>query len=118
LIVTLGFDNNNVPIPKKIVDTMGKVGRVKLQVLDGSTVFLEKNRDALISQINNLTQGLQLVQTDRQYSDWVVGELWAVGNVNNATLAVLVEIMPDRAGVPEIRGAEGGDCLPCGESLE
>jgi hypothetical protein len=117
VIVTLGFDQNNIPIPKKIVDTQGKVARVKLQVLDGSIVFLEKNRDALISQINNVTQGLQLVQTDRQYSDWVVGELWAVGNVNNATLAVLIEIMPDGSRVEQIRGTEG-EGESCGESLE
>ena len=116
MIVTLAFDNNGVPVPKKIVDTQGKVARVKLQVIGAATIYIDKSRDVILQQVNNLQQGLQLVQTDRIYSDWVVGELWAVGSVNNAVLAVVIEQMPDKSN-PELMRVEGGD-LPCGESLD
>lgn len=116
MIYTLSFANG-VAIPKKIVDSGNRLVRVKLQVIDGSTVFLNKNRDLLLQTSNNVIQGLQLIQTDRQYADWVVGELWALGNIDGAALVVVLEYMPD-GSVERIRGAEGGDCVPCGESLE
>lgn len=116
MIYTLSFAQG-VGVPKKIVDTGKKLARVKLQVLDGSTIFLNKNRDLLLQTSNNVIQGLQIVQGDRIVSDWVVGELWALGNIDGAALAVVIEYMPD-TGLAQFRGAEGGDCLPCGESLE
>lgn len=115
MIYTLSFANG-VGIPKKIVDTGNKVARVKLQVLDGSIVFINKNRDLLLQTSNNVIQGLQIISTDRIVSDWVVGELWALGNIDGAAIAVVIEYMP--GGFSEIRGSEGEACLPCGESLE
>lgn len=117
MIYTLSFANG-VAVPKKIVDSGNRLARVKLQVLDNSIVFLNKNRDILLQSSNNVIQGLQIIQTDRIVSDWVVGELWALGNIDGAALAVIVEYMPHGASVEGIRGAEGGDCLPCGDSLE
>lgn len=116
MIYTLTFAVG-VGVPKKIVDTGKKLARVKLQVLDGSTIFLNKNRDLLLQTSNNVIQGLQIVQSDRIVSDWVVGEMWALGNIDGAALAVVIEYMPDSALAQRMNGTEG-DCLPCGESLE
>lgn len=115
MIYTLSFANG-VGVPKKVVDTGSRVCRVKFQVLDASTVFLNKNRDLLLQTSNNVIQGLQLIQNDRIYSDWIVGEMWALGSVDGAAIAVVIEYMPEGKSPEQFRGAEEGES--CGESLE
>ena len=99
------------------MDTGNKVARVKLQVLDGSIVFLNKNRDVLLQTSNNVIQGLQIINTDRIVSDLVVGELLALGTIDGAALAVVIDYMPAGSNPEHFRGSEEG-CSPCGDSLE
>src|SRR5258707_2283133 len=109
MLISLGFDNGVAP-PKKLVDTNGKLARVKMQVVDASIVFLGKSRDVMAQQMNNLQQGLQLIQTDRIYSDWWIGEVWAVGSINGSTLNVEVDVMPGAGNPDAPGGSDGGGC--------
>jgi|SRR5215469_2366340 len=120
MIYTMSFDNNGAAIPKKLVAVGDRIARVKMQVLDASILFFNKNRDILLQTIGGTIQGLQLIQNDRIYSDWVTGDIWGVSNVNGGQVAVIVEIMPASFGAADLMGLSSGaeDCTPCGESLE
>lgn len=121
MITTLAFDQNaQTPIPKKIAEIpAGRLARVKIQVLDASTVFLCNSRDTAAQLNNNIRQGLQLTQASGIYSDWwaggdsQAGEIWAVGSINNATIDVEVDILPaglfGRGGSREVT-----HCAQCG----
>ena len=118
MIYTMTFDNNGAAIPKKIVNVGNRIARVKMQVLDSSILFFNKNRDLLLQTIGGTIQGLQLIQADRIYSDWVTGDIWGVSNVNGGLVGVIVEIMPPGFSAADLIPSEMEDCTPCGNSLE
>lgn len=94
MIFQYNFDNG-AQTPKRLVTSMGdRWFRVKLQVLDASTLFFGSSRDVMQQQAaGGLQQGFQLIQTDRIWSDWWKGDLWIVMNVNGAL--VNYEVFPD-----------------------
>lgn len=118
MIMTLSFDNNGAQVPKKLVAVGNRIARVKMQVIDASILFFNKNRDLLLQTVGGNIQGLQLIQQDRIYSDWVTGDIWGVSNVNGGQVAVIIEIMPQGFGVADLIPQETEECVPCGDSLE
>lgn len=118
MIYTMSFDNNGAAIPKKLVSVPNRIARVKMQVLDASILFFNKNRDILLQTIGGTIQGLQLIQADRIYSDWVTGDIWGISNVNGGQVAVIIEVMPQGFSTADLIPGEMEDCTPCGNSLE
>lgn len=119
MIYTMSFDITGVAIPKKLVDVGNRIARVKMQVIDTSILFFNKNRDLLLQTVGGNIQGLQLIQQDRIYSDWVTGEIWGISNVNGGQVAVIIEVMPSSFNVADLMPGIGAEeCVPCGDSLE
>lgn len=105
--------------PQKILDTGKRPARIRLQVLDASTLFFDDNRDTLLMKFGtgNVQQGFQLVQSDRIYKDWWKGELWAINTTAGALIAFSLHTIDEpknyQAELGIAEGYPGGDGVGC-----
>lgn len=76
-------------IPRAKLRLMNGWYRLRVDVLDNNTIFLGYSHDDLTGSIGGFLAGIP-VDKAHPFSDWVSGEVWWVGSVNNVIVNVVV----------------------------